>query len=53
MICESSVFFLFNSLGVTYIKYAKTSQAAKALEAMNGRFIGNANRNIKVMVAAR
>ncbi|XP_044752187.1 RNA-binding protein 45 [Coccinella septempunctata] len=40
------------SKGVTYIKYAKTSQAAKALEAMNGTTIGNANRNIKVMVAA-
>ncbi|KAL3282370.1 hypothetical protein HHI36_005556 [Cryptolaemus montrouzieri] len=38
--------------GVTYIKYAKTSQAARAMEAMNGKFIGNIGRNIKVMIAA-
>ncbi|KAK9869748.1 hypothetical protein WA026_003484 [Henosepilachna vigintioctopunctata] len=38
--------------GVTYIKFAKTSQAARALEAMNGKFIGNVGRNIKVMIAA-
>lgn len=38
--------------GVTYIKYSKTSEAAKALEAMNGKAIGNVNRTIKVMIAA-
>ena len=39
--------------GVTYIKFAKTSHAANALEAMNGKIIGNSNRHIKVMIAAR
>ncbi|CAH0557179.1 unnamed protein product [Brassicogethes aeneus] len=38
--------------GVTYIKFAKTSEAACALEAMNGKSIGNVNRSIKVMIAA-
>ncbi|KAJ8952485.1 hypothetical protein NQ318_003280 [Aromia moschata] len=38
--------------GVTYIKYSKTSEAAKALETMNGKIIGNGTRSIKVMIAA-
>ncbi|KAF5282768.1 hypothetical protein FQR65_LT02765 [Abscondita terminalis] len=38
--------------GVTYIKYAKTSEAAYALEAMNGKIIGDTSRPIKVMIAA-
>ncbi|KAF2893239.1 hypothetical protein ILUMI_12930 [Ignelater luminosus] len=38
--------------GVTYIKYSKTSEAAAALEAMNGKVIGNTTRHIKVMIAA-
>lgn len=40
--------------GVTYIKFSKTSEAAKAMEAMNGKVLGNSNnRPIKVMVASR
>ncbi|KAK4879522.1 hypothetical protein RN001_007668 [Aquatica leii] len=38
--------------GVTYIKYAKTSEAAFALESMNGKIIGDTSRPIKVMIAA-
>lgn len=38
--------------GVTYIKFSKTSEAANALEDMNGRTIGDSNRSIKVVVAA-
>lgn len=43
----------FKFLGVTYIKYSKTSEAARALEAMNGKIIGDTTRHIKVMIAAR
>jgi hypothetical protein len=39
--------------GVTYVKYSKTSEAARAMEAMNGKCIGNLNRSIRVMIAAR
>uniref|UniRef100_A0A2M4BJK6 Putative developmentally regulated rna-binding protein n=1 Tax=Anopheles marajoara TaxID=58244 RepID=A0A2M4BJK6_9DIPT len=39
--------------GVAYIKYAKTSDAARALEEMNGKCVGDNNtRPIKVLVAA-
>ncbi|XP_058457344.1 RNA-binding protein 45 [Malaya genurostris] len=38
--------------GVAYIKFSKTSEAAKALEAMNGKLIGDNSRPIKVLVAA-
>lgn len=38
--------------GVTYIKYSKTSAAARALETMNGKVIGGGGRSIKVMIAA-
>jgi RNA recognition motif-containing protein len=41
------------SKGVAYIKFAKTSQAALACEAMNGQQIGNSQRPVKVIVAAR
>lgn len=37
--------------GVVYIKYTKTSEAARALEEMNGKTIGNSSRPIKVLVA--
>jgi RNA recognition motif-containing protein len=40
------------SKGVTYVKYSKTSEAARAMEAMNGKCIGNLNRSIRVMIAA-
>ncbi|XP_017773921.1 PREDICTED: RNA-binding protein 45 isoform X2 [Nicrophorus vespilloides] len=38
--------------GVTYIKYAKTSEAALAMEAMNGKIIVGSDRHIKVMIAS-
>uniref|UniRef100_A0AAG5DD72 RRM domain-containing protein n=1 Tax=Anopheles atroparvus TaxID=41427 RepID=A0AAG5DD72_ANOAO len=38
--------------GVAYIKYAKTSDAARALEEMNGKCVGDNTRPIKVLVAA-
>ncbi|KAF5288718.1 hypothetical protein FQA39_LY15290 [Lamprigera yunnana] len=38
--------------GVTYIKYTKTSEAAHALESMNGKILGDTTRPIKVMIAA-
>ncbi|XP_055620504.1 RNA-binding protein 45 isoform X2 [Toxorhynchites rutilus septentrionalis] len=38
--------------GVAYIKFSKTSEAAKALEEMNGKTIGDNSRPIKVLVAA-
>ncbi|XP_014209709.1 RNA-binding protein 45 [Copidosoma floridanum] len=38
--------------GVTYIKFSKTSEAAFALEEMNGKSLGNIGRPIKVMIAS-
>lgn len=38
--------------GVVYIKYAKTSEAANAVENMNGKTMGNVSRPIKVKVAS-
>ncbi|XP_058800716.1 RNA-binding protein 45 isoform X2 [Phymastichus coffea] len=38
--------------GVTYIKYSKTSEAAVALEEMNGKMLGSVGRPIKVMIAS-
>ncbi|XP_018320723.1 RNA-binding protein 45 [Agrilus planipennis] len=40
------------SKGVAYIKYTKTSEAAFALENMNGKMIANCSRRLKVMIAA-
>lgn len=37
--------------GVVYIKFSKTSEAAKALEEMNGKLINESERPIKVLVA--
>lgn len=41
--------------GIAYVKFSKTSEAAAALEEMNGKLLGDANngRPIKVLVAAR
>lgn len=41
--------------GVVYIKFSKTSEAAKALEEMNGKTLGNppGSRPLKVLVASR
>ena len=39
--------------GVTYIKFNKTSEAALAMEEMNGRCIGNHPRPLKVLIAHR
>lgn len=36
---------------MVYIKFSKTSEAAKAMEDMNGAHLGNAARPIKVLVA--
>nr|XP_026484756.1 RNA-binding protein 45-like [Vanessa tameamea] len=38
--------------GIVFIKFSKTSEAAKALESMNIKFISNSTRTLKVMVAA-
>lgn len=38
--------------GVCYVKYSKTSEAARALEALNGKSIGPEGRSIKVVVAS-
>ncbi|GBP17323.1 RNA-binding protein 45 [Eumeta japonica] len=40
------------SKGIAYIQFSKTSEAAKALEALNGTILEPANRPVKVMVAA-
>ena len=40
-----------NSKGLAYIKFSKTSEAAHALEQLNGRCIGNHPRPLKVLVA--
>jgi len=37
--------------GVTYIKFSKTSEAALAMEEMNGRCIGSHPRPLKVLIA--
>lgn len=41
--------------GVVYIKFSKTSEAAKALEDMNGKTLGTppGSRPLKVLVASR
>ena len=41
----------FLSLGITYIKFSKTSEAAQAVEEMNGSCIGKHPRPLKVMIA--
>ncbi|XP_045761317.1 RNA-binding protein 45-like [Maniola jurtina] len=38
--------------GVVFIKFSKTSEAARALEAMNSKVLSNSSRPLKVMVAA-
>ncbi|XP_030754893.1 RNA-binding protein 45 isoform X2 [Sitophilus oryzae] len=38
--------------GITYIKFSKTSEAAQALEMMNGASLANSSRRIKVMIAS-
>lgn len=38
---------------MAYIKFSKTSEAARALEEMNGKLIGKSQRPIKVLVASR
>jgi len=41
-----------NSKGLAYIKFSKTSEAAHALEQLNGRCIGNHPRPLKVLIAS-
>ncbi|XP_060656204.1 RNA-binding protein 45 isoform X2 [Drosophila nasuta] len=38
--------------GIAYVKFSKTSDAAKAQEEMNGKTIGKTDRTLKVLVAA-
>ncbi|XP_017059970.1 RNA-binding protein 45 [Drosophila ficusphila] len=38
--------------GIAYVKFSKTSDAAKAQEEMNGKTIGKMDRTLKVLVAA-
>jgi len=38
--------------GFSYVKYTKTSDAAEALEGMNGKLLGNDSRPIKVVIAS-
>lgn len=38
--------------GIAYVKFSKTSEAAKAQEQMNGQSIGKSDRPLKVIVAA-
>lgn len=46
------IFFVV-CIGVTYIKFSKTSEAAFALEEMNGKMLGSVGRPIKVMIASK
>ena len=51
--CDSSYYFhlmahLFSTTGVVYITYSKTSEAAHALEEMNGRVIKGNPKPMKV-----
>jgi len=39
--------------GIAYVKFSKTSDAAKAQEEMNGKTIGKMDRTLKVLVAAK
>lgn len=40
-------------IGVTYVKFSKTSEAALAMEEMNGKCIGTHPRPLKVLIAHR
>nr|DBA19885.1 TPA: hypothetical protein GDO54_015644 [Pyxicephalus adspersus] len=39
------------SKGIAYIKYAKSSQACRAMEEMHGRHLGDSSKPIKVFIA--
>ncbi|XP_068101537.1 RNA-binding protein 45 [Hyperolius riggenbachi] len=39
------------SKGIAYIKYAKSSQACRAMEEMHGRHIGDSGKPVKVFIA--
>lgn len=41
------------SKGIVYIKFLRTSDAARAQEEMNGKRMGNIDRPLKVLVAAK
>lgn len=45
--------FTGENKGITYIKYSKTSDAARAQAEMNGKTIGSLDRTLKVLVAAK
>jgi len=38
--------------GISYVKFSKTSEAAEALEAMNGKSIGTDPRPLKIVIAS-
>jgi len=38
--------------GISYVKFSKTSEAAEALEAMNGKSIGSDPRPLKIVIAS-
>jgi len=40
-------------LGIAYVKFSKTSEAAAAMEALDGKHVGNGPRPIKVLIAHR
>ena len=40
-----------DSKGIAYVKFSKTSEAARAVEEMNGRCLGQHPRPLKVMIA--
>lgn len=52
---KQKIFYCSFTVGIAYVKFSKTSEAAKALEEMNGKFLGDGNsaRPIKVLVAAK
>ena len=41
----------FNLQGIAYIKFYKTSEAALAMEEMNGKAVGTDPRPLKVLIA--
>jgi len=45
--------YLTKNGGVAYIKFSKASEAAQAIEGLNGKLVGNCPAPIKVMVATQ
>ena len=53
--CQLDLIFVYKLFipGICYLKFSKTSEAALAMEEMNGQTIGNHLRPLKVMIAHR